>query len=376
MAVFTEIEPRCREPLRRGDFVEYQRRPQAVEKLVLVVTFIKPLPDPPHSDPDGAYGLTNPANLGLITLSGGTRIVNIRATSVQLVSGTLEIGLTGEGDFSIYELALGWSLQPDGSFEQQIAALDVQFSRAPVNFKAGCPTDFDCREVVPCPPAPLREPVIDYLAKDYASFRRLLIDLIPQLNPGWVERSPADMGIALLELLAFEGDNLSYFQDAVANEAYLDTVRQRASAKKHARLVDYTMHEGRNAWISARSCCRASTRRCAGRLRRPRRSSSRQICHPGVSSPTRRLRRCAYSRPRHRSTCISSTTSSSSTPGAICVAACPRVRAAPIYIAWPTATMSARRCCRFSQPGISCCWKKRSGLSAVRKPMPTPRTAR
>ena len=259
MAVSTEIEPRCREALRRGaivehptlngiDFVEYQRRPLAVEKFVLVVNFIKPLPDPPNSDPDGAYGLTDPANIGLITVFGGTRIVNIRATSAQLVGDTLEIGLTGEGDFSIYELALGWSLQPDGSYAQQIAALDVQFSRAPVNFKAGCPTDFDCREVVPCPPTPLREPVIDYLAKDYASFRRLLIDLIPQLNPGWVERSPADSGIALLELLAFEGDNLSYFQDAVANEAYLDTVRQRASAKKHARLVDYTMHEGRNAW--------------------------------------------------------------------------------------------------------------------------------
>jgi hypothetical protein len=49
-------------------------------------------------------------------------------------------------------------------------------------------------------------------------------------------------------LLAFEGDNLSYFQDAVANEAYLDTARQRVSAKKHARLVDYPMHDGRNAW--------------------------------------------------------------------------------------------------------------------------------
>ena len=259
MAVSTELEPVCREELRRAallqhpvlngiDFVEYQRRPLAPDKFVLVVTFLKPLPDPPHSDPDGAYGLTQPVNIGLITVQGGTRIVNIRALSAQLVGGRLEIALSGEGDFSDYELALGWRLQPDGSYAQQIAALDVQFSRARVNFKAGCPTDFDCREITPCPPVPLREPVIDYLAKDYASFRRLLLDLIPQLNPGWVERSPADLGIALLELLAFEGDNLSYFQDAVANEAYLDTARQRASAKKHARLVDYAMHDGRNAW--------------------------------------------------------------------------------------------------------------------------------
>jgi len=52
------------------------------------------------------------------------------------------------------------------------------------------------------------------LAKDYSSFRRLLIDLIPQLNPNWLERNPSDLGIALLELLAYEGDYLSYFQDA------------------------------------------------------------------------------------------------------------------------------------------------------------------
>jgi hypothetical protein len=68
------------------------------------------------------------------------------------------------------------------------------------------------------------------------------------LNPAWIERNPSDFGIAVLELLAHEGDHLSYFQDAVANEAYLDTVRQRPSAKKHARLVDYPMHDGRNAW--------------------------------------------------------------------------------------------------------------------------------
>lgn len=259
MAISTELEPVCREERRRAaliqhpvlngiDFVEYQRRPLATDKFVLVVAFLKPLPDPPHSDPDGAYGLTEATNIGLITIHGGTRIVNIRASSAQLVSGRLEIALSGEGDFSEYELALGWRLQPDGTYAQQIAALDVQFSRARINFKAGCPTDFDCRVVTSCAPAPLREPVIDYLAKDYASFRRLLIDLIPQLNPEWVERSPADVGIALLELLAYEGDNLSYFQDAVANEAYLDSARQRASAKKHARLVDYTMHDGRNAW--------------------------------------------------------------------------------------------------------------------------------
>ena len=114
---------------------------------------------------------------------------------------------------------------------------------------ASCPTDADCLPA-PCPPLVRVEPVLDYLAKDYASFRRLLLDLLPTLNPDWVERSPADLGIALVELLAYTGDRLSYYQDAVIGEAYLETLRHRISARRHARLIDYRMHDGRNAWTA------------------------------------------------------------------------------------------------------------------------------
>jgi len=125
--------------------------------------------------------------------------------------------------------------------------MDLQFSVAPVNFKAGCPTDFDCRPLEHCPPEAIKNADRIIWQRMYSSFRRLLIDLIPQLNPTGSKESFGP-GIALLELLAYEGDYLSYFQDAVANESYLDTVRQRASAKKHGRLIDYAMHDGRNAW--------------------------------------------------------------------------------------------------------------------------------
>ena len=45
---------------------------------------------------------------------------------------------------------------------------------------------------------------------------------------------------------------LSYYQDAVATEAYLDTARERISVRRHARLVDYVLHEGCNAraWMA------------------------------------------------------------------------------------------------------------------------------
>src|SRR5262249_28183961 len=57
----------------------------------------------------------------------------------------------------------------------------------------------------------------------------------------------ADLGIALAELIAYVGDALSYKQDAVATEAYLNTARSRVSLRRHARLVDYHVHDGCNA---------------------------------------------------------------------------------------------------------------------------------
>lgn len=93
---------------------------------------------------------------------------------------------------------------------------------------------------------------INYLAKDYTSFKQLLFDRLAETLPNWRERSPADVGVMLVELLAYEADYLSYFQDAVATEAYLNTCRLRSSLRRHARLMDYRVHEGCNAraWIN------------------------------------------------------------------------------------------------------------------------------
>ncbi len=249
--------PSCRDPQRRADilahpvlngidFVEYEHRSLALRPHVLVVTFLKDLPDPPHSDPDGAYGLTT--QIERIHVDGGTRIVNINVLGAQLVSTRLEIEVDQPGDFSEYQLSLGWSLHSDGTWTQAIPELDPRYSYATFSFKAECPTEFDCRQEQICPPREGDVPLLDYLARDYASFRQLLLDLIAQRNPDWLERNPADLGIALVELLSYTGDHLSYFQDAVSNEAFLDTVRQRVSAKLHARLIDYNVHDGRNAW--------------------------------------------------------------------------------------------------------------------------------
>jgi baseplate J-like protein len=213
------------------DFVEYSQDPLAApdQRYRLDVVFLK-------AAPAGLDG-TN------FQVAGGTRVVGIRvlpgpAATVPGDALRLRVFVDQPGDFSIYSLAV--AAAP--------GVLDPRLASTPFSFKAGCPSDLDCRQDAECPPEPPPEPALDYLAKDYSSFRRLLVDLIPQLDPGWIERNPADLGMALVELLAYQGDQLSYFQDAVATESYLDTCRHRISARRHARLVDYRMHDGRNAW--------------------------------------------------------------------------------------------------------------------------------
>ena len=43
-----------------------------------------------------------------------------------------------------------------------------------------------------------------------------MLDRMSALMPQWRERNPADLGVALVEVLAYVGDYLSYQQDAVA----------------------------------------------------------------------------------------------------------------------------------------------------------------
>ncbi|QRK06078.1 baseplate J/gp47 family protein [Archangium violaceum] len=111
------------------------------------------------------------------------------------------------------------------------------------------------------PPAPSEPPSTahvlppsSYLARDYESFSRLLLDRMRLTVPAWTERHAADLGVLLVELLAHQGDLLAYYQDAVAAEAYLGTARRRTSLRRHARLLDYTVHDGCNArtWVHVR----------------------------------------------------------------------------------------------------------------------------
>lgn len=245
------------EPLNGIDYLEVvdselKGTPQeALRQRILRVFFVR--------EPQAALRVRlekKPPTIG-VEITGGERVTSITVDSVRWVSNAagnlssyLEVNVTPRGDFSTYTLRLV-ERDSSGGSQETLKELDPQLASIDFSFKVECPSDFDCRSARTCPPEVKPTPECDYLAKDYASFRQLLLDRVAVLLPDWRERSPADLGMTLVEMLAYVGDHLSYRQDAVATEAYLGTARQRVSVRRHAKLLDYHMHEGCNArvWV-------------------------------------------------------------------------------------------------------------------------------
>lgn len=204
-----------------------------------------------------------------VTITGGERIRNpevrwavaadnlpageLNAAEIALLSSLPEAGTVlvvrteTEGDFSTYCLRLQRSEQ------DSLPPIGIDPLMAEVNFsfKVECPSDFDCKPHRLCLEEAAEEPDINYLSRDYASFRRLILDRMSQLLPDWQRRNAADLGVTMAEVIAYVCDQMSYWQDAINTEAYLETARRRISLRRHAMLVDYPISEGRNArcWL-------------------------------------------------------------------------------------------------------------------------------
>jgi baseplate J-like protein len=232
-------------------------------QTILMVRCLKPAP----------AGLT-PDN---IIIAGGESITGVKAvwatpattppapmtaaqkaffTSLANAAEVLLVGTSTAGDFSPYILRLvNSAAQAAGdpfTVTEVLSGFDPQLAEVEFSFKVECPPFFDCKPQPPdCPPNLPAPPGINYLAKDYGSFRTVILDRLSQLLPAWGATTEADLGIALAELIAYVGDSLSYKQDAVVTEAYLQTARSRISLRRHARLVDYHVHDGCNArtWL-------------------------------------------------------------------------------------------------------------------------------
>ncbi len=216
------------------DVVDRAAPVEADRQRFLRIGFIKP---------PGALAVS-PAS---VRIEGGERIPAVRVIATSFDGDVLVVEVASPGDFSHYTLALTDPADP----ALPLAGLDPVLARATFSFKVECDSRFDCPTPQPCPPEYVEGPDIDYTARDYNALRQLLLDRLSALHPAWRDRSPADLGVMLIELLAYVGDRLSWQQDAIATEAYLGTARRRTSVRRHARLIDYRMHDGCNArtWV-------------------------------------------------------------------------------------------------------------------------------
>lgn len=175
------------------------------------------------------------------TITGGDSVPVVPVAAIQLADWALDgegrpvltLHATIDGDFSDYLLTL---IIP----ATDPPLLDLAFASSRFSFKANCPSDFDCAPApAGCPADDTDVPPIDYLAKDFQSFRRALLDFSALRYPRWAERSEADFGVMFAEALSAVADDLSYLQDRVAAEAMLETATERRSLTSLARLVDY-----------------------------------------------------------------------------------------------------------------------------------------
>ncbi len=127
-----------------------------------------------------------PQGMGVanVRVSGGDRITGLRVLSVNPElepdlhdDACLRVVLDREGDYSAYCLCLvdassgndpaSWRAYPD---------FDPRYACTALRFRLNCPHTLDCAQEQPCVPAPNAPPEINYLAKDYESFRQLLLD--------------------------------------------------------------------------------------------------------------------------------------------------------------------------------------------------------
>ncbi|MFP5391138.1 MAG: hypothetical protein ACLGI6_06280 [Gammaproteobacteria bacterium] len=172
-----------------------------------------------------------------ITVTGGDLIPTVEVATPQAADWSqdidarqvLRLTVPGRGDFSTYTLRIIGA-----------AALDPFLSSAAFSFFVFCPSITDCRQDPPdCPPPEGDVPPIDYLAKDYESFRAALSDFSTLRYPEWRERSEADFGMVMMDALSAIGDQLSYIQDQLHLQANIETASTRAALVRLARLVDY-----------------------------------------------------------------------------------------------------------------------------------------
>ncbi len=113
------------------------------------------------------------------------------------------------------------------------------------------------------PPEPLAAPTevvnapglaaIAYRVGTFSTFRRAMLDRVPAANlldpppnpfAQWLEGTPGDYQTMFIELWAYLADILTFYQERIANEAYIPTATQLSSLIRLAQLIGYRPKPG------------------------------------------------------------------------------------------------------------------------------------
>jgi predicted phage baseplate assembly protein len=199
-----------------------------------------------------------PIGLANILIEGLVGQPRLEVSEVRRVGGSdpvlrdhLQATLSEPGGNGPYRVSVV-EPRPDGRpGRTPLRGLDPRFT--------GCTIRFNIDE--PNPPVAAAEPstaerpapaaAATYLARDYQGLKQALLHRLSQTMPDVSAQHVPDLMVTFVELFAYIGDDLSYYQDAVATEAYLETARRRTSIRRHSRLVGYRFHEGCHArsWL-------------------------------------------------------------------------------------------------------------------------------
>jgi hypothetical protein len=206
------------------------------------------------ADIDTAINVNGVPPSDVFTLHGGSRILagtapgqlQITAVAAGPDAQSLLLTTSSIGDYSTYTLQVAFTDAGGATL------IDPVFAALLFKFRPGC-FNLNCAPAFDKGQAPVVQPDIDYLARDYDSVKHVLINAMRERVPGWEPTSEADLDMVIVGLLAADTDELCDFQDRVMQEAYLGLARKRVSLARHARLMDYHIHQGNQAstWLVA-----------------------------------------------------------------------------------------------------------------------------
>ena len=93
-------------------------------------------------------------------------------------------------------------------------------------------------------------PQISYTARDFSLIRTDLLAFVQATRPDdFTDFNDSNLGVMLIDLLAYVGDLLSYGQDITAQEVFLATARRLESALRFARSVGFVPRSAISATV-------------------------------------------------------------------------------------------------------------------------------